>query len=412
VFAYNLFLILYQLGIRLASLFNPKAKAWLDGRAGLMEKIRIELEGNRQKLIWIHSASLGEFEQGRTLIEAIKKQYPHFKILVTFFSPSGYEVRKHYKGADYIFYLPMDGKKNATTFIDIIQPSLAIFIKYELWYHYLNTLHKKKIPTILISAIILPSQSYFGVFGKFFQDMLNRFTHIFVQDQNSLSLLSQLNITAPFTISGDTRFDRVLQIANDHFSHEVLENFCNSSNVLVAGSTWAEDENALAAVQEKIPELKFIIAPHEIHATHILSIKKLFNHAVCLSEFDNDPSKKVLIIDSIGMLSKLYRYATFTYVGGGFNTSGIHNILEAAVYGKMVIWGPHYNRSAEAGTMLKIGCGFSFQTNQELISLVNRSLEDVHWREEKNQQALRFVKDNLGATSRIMVFLQDSNILA
>lgn len=412
VFAYNLFLVLYQLGIRLAAVFNAKARAWLDGRAGLLKKVQIELEGNRQKLIWIHSASLGEFEQGRTLIEAIKKQYPQVKILVTFFSPSGYEVRKNYKGADHVFYLPMDGKKNAEKFIEIIQPSLAIFIKYELWYYYLNTLHQKKIPTILISAIVLPTQSYFGVFGKFFQNMLNLFSHIFVQDQQSLTLLSQLNITAPCSIGGDTRFDRVHQIANDHFSHAAIEYFCKESRVLIAGSTWTEDENALAAVQEKIPDLKFIIAPHEIHASHIASIKKSFKDAVCLSEFNNDPSTKVLIIDSIGMLSKIYRYATLAYVGGGFNASGIHNVLEAAVYGKIVLWGPHYNRSAEASTMLKIGCGYSFQTHQELFSIVNRSLQDEQWREEKNQQASNFVKDNIGATSRIMVFLQDSTILA
>ena len=411
VVAYDIFLVLYQAAIRFAAIFNTKARAWTRGRSGLINEIRSKVEGNNQKLIWIHSASLGEFEQGRTLIEEIKKQYPSHKILVTFFSPSGYEVRKNYKAADYIFYLPMDGKNTSKKFIEIVQPSLAIFIKYELWYHYLSILREKKIPTVLISAIILPNQSYFGMFGKFFQNMLNMFTHIFVQDENSFELLASLNIKTPFSISGDTRFDRVLQVSQEDFSHTAIEIFCKDQPVLIAGSTWQEDEELLSAVQKAVPDLKFIIAPHEIHASHISFIKNSFEDAVCLSKFNGEEAKRVLIIDSIGMLSKLYRYATIAYVGGGFNKAGIHNILEAAAYGKFVFWGPRFERSAEARRMIEIKCGSSVKTSSQFIKEIKQLLNNKLEREEKNNTSKHFVEQNMGATSRIMVFLQNANLL-
>ena len=411
VFAYNIFIIFYQLGIRLASTIHPKAKAWVRGRKEWRAKISSAVDRNEHKLIWIHSASLGEFEQGRTLIESIKHLHPTYKILVTFFSPSGYEVRKNYAGADYVFYLPMDGKKNAQDFIDLINPSLAIFIKYELWYHYLKNLNNRKIPTILISAIILPSQAYFGLFGKFFRKMLDLFTHIFVQDERSKNLLSSIKIQIPVTVSGDTRFDRVFQLLNESFKHDMIENFCNHGPVLIAGSTWKEDEEALAYVQEQHPSLKLIIAPHEINSSHISTIKSLFKNAVCLSEYSTEESCNVLIIDSIGMLSKIYRYSTIAYVGGGFNKAGIHNILEAAVYGKIVFWGPNYDRAAEASAMIEIGCGYSFDKKERLHKQIKFLLENHKELEDKSQAAATYVKSNTGATSRIMVFLQHSNII-
>ena len=392
-------------------MFNHKARLWLNGRVGWKEELIAKLNEDNSKIIWIHSASLGEFEQGRTLIESIRKTYPSYKILVTFFSPSGYEVRKNYTGVDYVLYLPMDSKKNARIFIDTVQPVLAIFIKYELWYHYLHTLHKKKIPSILISAIILPSQSYFGAAGSFFQQMLNFFSHIFVQDENSKNLLKSIKIKTPVTVSGDTRFDRVAEITLEKFHHKAIEHFCRDGQVLIAGSTWKEDEEILALLQSNRLNLKFIIAPHVINPSHIDSIKSIFKNAICLSDYNFDLDSKVLIIESIGMLSKIYRYATLAYVGGGFNKSGIHNILEAAVYGKVVFWGPHYNRSAEASRLIEIGAGFSFEKSKEFIEQATFLLDNHSERESKNKLATEFVQTNLGATSRIMVFLQDSNIL-
>ena len=359
----------------------------------------------------MHSASLGEFEQGRTLIDSIRKDYPTYKMLVTFFSPSGYEVRKNYAGVDFVFYLPLDTKKNAEQFIELIQPSLVVFIKYELWFHYLHTLHKKRIPAILISAIILPSQAYFGVFGKFFQQMLQFFTHVFVQDENSQLLLRSLNIKIPVTVSGDTRFDRVAEITHEIFHHKSIEHFCGAHQLLVAGSTWKEDEQILAILQSSRMGLKFIIAPHEINTSHIDFIKSIFKNAICLSEYNFELQADVLIIDSIGMLSKIYRYATIAYVGGGFNKAGIHNILEAAVYGKVVFWGPNFNRSAEASKLIGVGAGYSFEKNTDFIKQASYLLDNQSERERLNMLAKEFVQTNMGATSRIMVFLQDSKIL-
>ena len=411
VFAYNIFIILYGFGIKIASVFNHKARLWVKGRVGWKKELSLKLNGNKSKIIWMHSASLGEFEQGRTLIESIRKDYPAYKILVTFFSPSGYKVRKNYAGVDYVFYLPLDTKKNAEQFIELVQPSLVVFIKYELWYHYLLTLHKKRIPTVLISAIILPSQAYFGVFGKFFRQMLQFFSHVFVQDENSKVLLRSLNIKIPVTVSGDTRFDRVAEITHEMFHHKAIEHFCGEHQVLIAGSTWKEDEQALALLQSNRSNLKFIIAPHEINSSHIDSIKSIFKNTICLSDYNFDQHADVLIIDSIGMLSKIYRYATLAYVGGGFNKAGIHNILEAAVYGKVVFWGPHFNRSAEASKLIEVGAGYSFEKHADFIKQASYLLDNQSERERLNMLAKEFVQTNMGATSRIMVFLQDSKIL-
>ena len=411
LFAYNMFTHLFSLGMHLASPFHAKARKWVKGRASWRKELEEKLSGKRDKLIWIHSASLGEFEQGRTLIEAIKKTSPEIKILVSFFSPSGYEVRKNFHGADYVCYLPMDNQRNAVDFIEMVQPSLVVFIKYELWFHYLNTLNKRNIPTMLISAIVLPSQAYFGILGGFFQSMLKMFTHIFVQDASSKGLLSSIGIEKNVSISGDTRFDRVAELTRESFSNQAIEHFCGNEKVLIAGSTWREDESALRYVQSRIPELKLIIAPHEIHAAHLAFIQTIFTDSVLLSEYNHDAAAKVLIIDSIGMLSKIYRYATIAYVGGGFNKAGIHNILEAAAYGKFVCWGPHYQRSAEAKHMLELSCGFSYHQKEALADKIAELLENNAELEAKNQRAKEFVSSNQGATSRIMVFLQDSNMV-
>ena len=407
---YDFFLILYKFSISLASLWNPKAKKWKDGRQDILQRIKDARSQFKGPLVWFHAASLGEFEQGRSLIEAIKLHYPHYSILLTFFSPSGYEVRKNYKNADMIFYLPMDGKKTSNQFLEIINPSFAIFIKYESWHYYLSALKTRKIPTFLISAHFTPNLVYFGIFGSFFRKMLNSYSHIFVQNNDSIELLKKYNVSVDTSISGDTRYDRVLEITSSDFKNERIENFCRSAQVIVAGSTWDEDELLLKYLQEEIPQLKLVIAPHDIGKTSIDRVKIHFNDPILLSE-NKDHHSKVLIIDSIGMLASLYRFGTICYVGGGFNPSGIHNILEPAAYGKVVIFGKEYWYSLEAKQLIGLGTAFSVSTKQELLSTVELLLRESDALDAKNKITLDFVKSNQGATKKIMDYLESNMIL-
>ena len=301
---YNFFLILFKFSISIASLWNPKARNWRKGRQGILERIKDARSEITGPLIWFHAASLGEFEQGRSLLEEIKLQYPNYSILLTFFSPSGYEVRKNYKNADIIFYLPLDGKKMSNEFLDIINPSFAIFIKYDSWYYYLTELKKRGIPTILISAHFTPNLVYFGIFGAFFRKMLECYSHIFVQNNESITLLKKFNISSNTSISGDTRYDRVMEITSSTFRNDRIEKFCQSGPVIVAGSTWDEDEMLLEHLHEQMLELKIIIAPHDTGKTSIERIKNRFKNPILLSEYDEKKSN-VLIIDSIGILSSI-----------------------------------------------------------------------------------------------------------
>lgn len=407
---YNFFLILFKFSISIASLWNPKARNWRKGRQDILERIKDARSEITRPLIWFHAASLGEFEQGRSLLEEIKLQYPNYSILLTFFSPSGYEVRKNYKNADIIFYLPLDGKKMSNEFLDIINPSFAIFIKYDSWYYYLTELKKRGIPTILISAHFTPNLVYFGIFGSFFRKMLNSYSHIFVQNKESIELLKKYNISVNTSISGDTRYDRVLEITSSDFKNERIENFCQSAQVIVAGSTWDEDETLLEHLHEQMLELKIIIAPHDTGKTSIERIKNRFKNPILLSEYDEKKSN-VLIIDSIGILSSIYRFGTICYVGGGFNSSGIHNILEPAAYGKVVVFGKEYWYSVEAKQLIELGTAFSIKTKQEFLSTVKLLLKDSIVLENKNKIALDFVKTKQGATKKIMSYLESNMIL-
>ena len=407
---YNFFLILFKFSISIASLWNPKAKNWKKGRQDILERIKDARSQITGPLIWFHAASLGEFEQGRSLLEEIKLQYPNYSILLTFFSPSGYEVRKNYKNADMIFYLPLDGKKMSNEFLDIINPSFAIFIKYDSWYYYLTELKKRGIPTILISAHFTPNLVYFGIFGAFFRKMLECYSHIFVQNNESITLLKKVNISSNTSISGDTRYDRVMEITSSNFRNEHIEKFCQSGPVIVAGSTWNEDENLLEHLHEQMPELKLIIAPHDIGKTSIERIKNRFKNPILLSENDEKKSN-VLIIDSIGVLSSIYRFGTICYVGGGFNPSGIHNILEPAAYGKVVVFGKEYWYSVEAKQLIELGTAFSIKTKQAFLSTIKLLLKDSIVLEEKNKIALDFVKTKQGATKKIMTYLESNLIL-
>ncbi|MGL6269198.1 MAG: 3-deoxy-D-manno-octulosonic acid transferase, partial [Chitinophagaceae bacterium] len=277
---YNFSIFLYTLGIRIASRWNPKARQWTNGRKNIFLLLEKNFSQVSKKTIWMHCASLGEFEQGRPLLEAIREAYPNCIILLTFFSPSGYEIRKNYAGADFVFYLPADSKKNAQRFLQITQPDLAIFIKYEFWYHYLSQLKENKIPTLLVSAIFRESQPFFKAYGGFWRKMLSCYRFIFVQDDNSLKLLRDIGFGKSAAISGDTRFDRVIAIAENEISLPIIKAFCGNQEVMVAGSTWIEDEEVIDHYANIHPEKRFIIAPHEIHESHILEVEKLFRHAV------------------------------------------------------------------------------------------------------------------------------------
>jgi 3-deoxy-D-manno-octulosonic-acid transferase len=435
LFIYTIFCRLYLLGVRLAALWNPKARLWIEGRKGLFEKIQSAV-GNRQPatgeandsplathhspLAWFHCASLGEFEQGRPVLEALRNQYPGIKILLTFFSPSGYEVRKDYEGADYVFYLPMDSKANARKFIDMVQPDLVIWVKYEYWYHFLTTLKKRKIPTLLVSGIFRPDQPFFKWYGRLHQYILNSFSHLFVQTPASKELLAGIGFSANVTVSGDTRFDRVADIAERFTPLPVIEQFCGGYPTLVAGSTWPDDEEELDHYANTHPDLRFIIAPHEIGETHLKEIEKLFKHTIRYSILQKRPAGTVsreprlvntLIIDNIGMLSRLYKYATITYVGGGFGNDGVHNVLEAAVYHKPVVFGPVYEKYIEAAELVESGGAFPVETALELERELDRLLQDATAYKEACDRAGDYVHAKKGATAAVLRYIQENRLL-
>lgn len=405
---YTLGIYLYLLFIRIAAFFHPKAKLWWKGRKNWAEKLSIELSSKRkagQTLIWVHSASLGEFEQGRPLMEAIKKQYPEVFILLTFFSPSGYEIRKNYTHADLICYLPADLPGNASKFLSIVQPQLAIFVKYEFWYNFLNVLHKKEIPMWLIAALFRPQQPFFQPWGSWYLKILKGFDHFFVQNQSSVELLEKYQLPQ-YTLAGDPRIDRVIQIAAEAKTFPTVESFVQNSSVLMAGSTWGPDEVLLAGLwenQDLRAGWKMIIAPHEIGASHLEQIEQKFG-AQCIrySQFqpEEHSNSSVLIIDNIGMLSALYRYATIAYIGGGFG-AGIHNTLEPMAFGLPVIFGPKYQKFEEAVVNVKTGGAFVVQEQQEVNQVFGR-LKDGAFRSIASTAVQQYLQENQGATLKIM----------
>lgn len=413
---YNAIIQLYRTGVALAAAMgNGKAALWLSGRRHWQEKMQQQLAG-AGPLVWFHAASLGEFEQGRPVIEAIRQQYPGYKILLTFFSPSGYEVRKDYKGADFVYYLPLDTRRNARQFIQTAQPRLAIFIKYEFWYHFLTELYRQKVPVLLISGIFRPEQAFFKFYGGLFRRLLQQLTYIFVQDQLSLKLLQQAGISHT-AIAGDTRFDRVWALQQETVSLERIPVFTAGRKTVIAGSTWPEDEQLLAAwwAQYARPDRCLILAPHEIGEEHIKQVETLFPGAVRYSALSvGQPLKEtasVLIIDNIGLLSALYRYARVTFVGGGFGKEGIHNILEPATYGKPVLFGPVHHKYPEAAALLEAGGGASVKDLPALIQQMELLLEDDAACTQKGKLAGQYVAANKGATDKILLYIQEKRFL-
>nr|WP_276901642.1 glycosyltransferase N-terminal domain-containing protein [Pedobacter kyonggii] len=398
---------LYTLLIRMFSLFNPKAKLFINGRKNTYTQIAQKINPD-EKHIWFHFASLGEFEQGRPVLEKIQTFYPAKKIVVTFFSPSGYEIRKNYALAE-VFYLPIDTAGNAKRFIDMINPEMAIFTKYEFWHFYFNELKDREIPLYVISGIFRESQAFFKWYGGFYRNILKSVTYFFVQNEESKNLLKSIGLNN-VTINGDTRFDRVYENAQSPKQLSLIESFIGNSPTLVCGSTWPEDEKILSALPEKYPNWKFIIAPHEIHESHIESIEKQFSvGSVRFSIFSSsnqtpNAEHQTLIVDNIGMLSSLYQYGNVAYIGGGFG-AGIHNTLEAAAFGLPVILGPKYDKFQEARDLIAIGAAKSISTVEELIG----AFEGFAKNEDAAAQAKRYVADKKGATDQIISMITKSD---
>lgn len=401
---YNIAIAFYTIGIHLAAFFNPKAHLWVAGRKNIFKKIEQALKGNTRPIIWVHCASLGEFEQGRPVIEAIKEQHPETRIFLTFFSPSGFEIRKDYPGADFIFYLPSDTLFNARRFIKLVRPKLVVIVKYEFWFNYLRLLRKQQIPTLIISAIFRPSQHFFRWYGGWFRSKLKGINHFFVQNEESAHLLHSIGI-AQVTISGDTRFDRVATIAAKCKPFPLIEQFKGDSRLFLAGSSWPADEALIAVLHQSNHQFKIIVAPHEVHEEHILNIERLFEgHTLRYSNAtsENITLKDVLIVDSIGILSNLYQYAYLAYIGGAFG-KGLHNILEAATFGKPVIFGPNYKKFGEAVELIDRGGAFCIHNADELTDISTHLSKDESAYDQASLQCSTYVASMKGATSLILL---------
>jgi 3-deoxy-D-manno-octulosonic-acid transferase len=404
---YNIFIHLYHRLIWVSSFFKPKAKAWFDGRKGVFEKLEATIDHDKP-IAWFHCASLGEFEQGRPVIEAFRKAFPQKRVLLTFFSPSGFEIRKNYPGADYIFYLPIDTSGNARKFVGIVNPEVAVFVKYEYWFNYIRCLKRSNIPIIYISAIFRPGQRFFTWYGRWQLRMLKMVDHFFVQNELSAKLLRNSNIDRVI-VSGDTRFDRVSNILKENRKFPLIEQFAGDKPLLLAGSTWPADEEIISGfLDSEIAHMKFIFAPHEVHPDRINSlVKKLPAKVLKFSEANgqNVNDAQILVIDSIGILSHLYQYATIAYIGGGFGV-GIHNILEAATYGKPVIFGPNYGKFQEAVDLIAKGGAFSIKTAEEFRIVVAQLLNNPVLLNNACGASAGYVQQQKGATALIIDYLK------
>lgn len=416
LFLYRIFIGIYPIAAWILVFVNPKAKQWHIGRKEILTQIAAALASNTKPIIWMHCASLGEFEQGRPVLEGLQKQYPNYSILLTFFSPSGYEVHKNYPGADYVFYLPMDSAGNASKFLKITNPSIAIFVKYEFWHYYLTELKKLQIPTILIAGIFRKDQLFFKWYGSFYKKLLTCFTAFFVQDKSSQSLLHSIGINNEVYIGGDTRFDRVIEIAEAFAPIDPIAHFCNNHLVLVAGSTWFQDDETIAHFEKVNPNIKFIIAPHDITNQRLQNCLGLYKNAVLYSDyiksFNTAPHNfNTLIIDNVGMLSKLYHYASVTFIGGGFGADGIHNCLEAAVHYKPVLFGPVYDKYLEASGLVDAGGAISIQDVLDFEAIANKLFNNEADRIKMGQHAGDFVHAHKGASAKIIHYIQENRLL-
>jgi 3-deoxy-D-manno-octulosonic-acid transferase len=406
-FFYNIAVHFVDFILKIVVIFNKKIHLFVKGRKDIFEKLENHFD-THDKVIWFHCASLGEFEQGRPIIEKCKKEFSNYKILVTFFSPSGYEIRKDYTFADVVSYLPLDTKRNARKFIEIVNPTIAIFVKYEFWPNLLRALKAKEIKTILVSGIFRKEQFFFKNYGGWMKKSLKTFDHFFVQNQHSKELLEQINFTNA-TISGDTRFDRVNDITKQDNTLEFIERFIDKKITLVAGSTWPECESLLVDyINNKADSnQKFIIAPHNIKPNEITKLKKsILKETVLYSEIRDKSlsSYQVLIIDTIGLLIKIYSYADIAYVGGGFG-AGIHNILEPATFGIPIIIGPNYHKFNEAKELVDLEACTVITNSSEFNDELNLLFTNLFNRKNRGEVARNYIIDNTGATDIIVNYL-------
>jgi 3-deoxy-D-manno-octulosonic-acid transferase len=410
-FIYSLGIRFYGFAILIASLFNEKARKLRNGWEDVFFKIKTAVEDNHSAIIWFHCASLGEFEQGRPVIEAFKQKHPQYKILLTFFSPSGYEVRKNYFAADYIFYLPLDKYANAKKFIEIAKPQIAVFVKYEFWYNYLTILHDKNVPIYLISAKFRADQYFFKWYGTWFKKQLNIYKKIFLQDADSEKLLKDIGIKN-IEMAGDTRFDRVIAIAAQAKKDAIVEAFKGDGKLWICGSTWEEDEIRVLSVYKQLiasgEKIKLLIVPHEIGEQHIKQVTELFA-AKKYSKIrpPQAANENVLIVDEMGMLSALYYYADVAYIGGGFGKN-IHNLPEAAVFGVPVVFGPNHHKFTEALDLIGLQGGFAINTEEELKSKIEALLKDAEYRKKCGEAAKAYIYKGTGATGKILAELKNT----
>ncbi len=401
---YNLSIILYDLLVRLIAPFSRKPRKMKKGHRVVYNILR-NMRDKESSYIWFHAASLGEFEQGRPLIERIRKLYPEYKILLTFFSPSGYEVRKHYQGADIVCYLPFDKPRNVRKFLNLASPCMAFFIKYEFWKNYLDELHQRKIPTYSVSSIFRKEQIFFKWYGQTYRKALQNFNHLFVQNEESKQLLKKIGITN-VTIVGDTRFDRVIEISKEAKRLPIVEQFVGNSPTLVIGSSWAPDEDLYIQYFNEHPEVKLILAPHEIDDRHLVEIVNKLKRPYALYTRVENKKEGVekadcLIINCFGLLSSIYKYGDIAHIGGGFG-NGIHNTLEAAVYGIPVIFGPKYHKFMEAQDLLDANAAFCIGDYNELKDLLDKLLHNDEFLEQTGKNAAQYVNEKSGATDKIL----------
>ncbi len=411
-------MILYTIGIKLLyvfikchSLFNLKSKQWIDGRKNWKRNLQqLVAQQNLQNAIWFHCASLGEFEQGRPVLELIKKQHANKKILLTFFSPSGYlQLIDKYKTVDAIFYIPLDTKHNAQFFLKTLKPTCVINVKYEFWLHFLFEIKKQQIPSYLISSVFKTHQPFFKWYGSIFKNGLQTYTHIFTQDEASLKLLNSIDIKNA-TFTGDTRIDRVFEIKENKKPDLRIESFLRNNFTIIAGSTWPKDELKLIATFKSLknshPQIKLIIAPHEVNTAHIAYIQKLIEHnrltyQVYSNKNDLRLSNDIMIIDCIGILSNLYQYGSITYIGGGFD-NGIHNILEPSVFGLSVIFGPNYKKFNEAVQLISLKTAYCINSETELMAIIKKYLSHSDELEKTSNALMYYMQKQVGVSSKVL----------
>ena len=410
-FIYNLGIHIYGLLIRLASIFDLKARQWVTGRKELFRQLENAFRDRDpagKPLIWFHASSLGEFEQGRPIIEAFRKRYPRYRILVSFFSPSGFEVRKNYDQADYVFYLPLDTPARAKRWIEIIRPAMAVFIKYDFWFNMLNELHRERIPVYFISALFRPRQHFFQFYGGWFREQLGAVTWFFTQNEQSRALLESIGLKNA-SVTGDTRFDRVYAIAKQRQSFPLIERFCGQNRVFIGGSIWKEDDNLIIPLTEDPGiVMKYILAPHNTSPERIQSLKeRLKKPAITYSELtdQNASDFDLLIIDSVGILAHLYQYAAMAFIGGGFGVS-IHNIQEPITFGIPVLFGPRYHKFKEATDLVSLGGAFCVHDATELSQQVRKLLADPVYHQNIAALCIGYVNENRGATEKIMRYFE------